>query len=302
MFEKILVPLDGSELAETAIPYVRDLSSQINAEVYLLHVCPPEHQIYNHMHQIYLNSVAEGLRKSIKETFPAAPEIKISYEVISGDPVKVIGDYVKQKDISLVVDTTCGASGLRRLAMGNVADKILRSVGVPSLLIRVSDTKIPVEQGLIRKILLPLDLSEASKFAIPYAVQLAKKLNASITLFSMAQTIYSQNLDAVGPGVGANWDAIDKATEQYLDQHLRSIEDEIRAAGIQVSHTSYLGIDAGYEILEMEKRIQADLIVMATRGRSPISRWAFGSTAEKVLREGNRPLLLVKEKENKRKV
>lgn len=301
MFEKILVPLDGSELAETAIPYVRDLSSQINAEIYLLHVCPPEHQIYNHMHQIYLNSVAEGLRKSIKETFPAAPEIKIFYEVSPGDPIKVIADFVKRKDISLVVATSCGASGLRRLAMGNVADKILRSLGIPTLLIRVSETNIPVEQGLIRKILLPLDMSEASKFAVPYAVQLAKKLNASITLFSMAQTIYSQNLDAVGPGVGTNWDAIDKATEQYLDQHLRSIEDEIRAAGVQVTHTSYLGIDAGYEILEMEKRIQADLIVMATRGRSPISRWAFGSTAEKVLRVGNRPLLLVKEKVGKEK-
>jgi|WetSurMetagenome_2_1015567.scaffolds.fasta_scaffold262571_1 nucleotide-binding universal stress UspA family protein len=306
MFEKILVPLDGSELAETAIPYVRDLSSQLGAEVYLLHVCPPEHQVYNHMHQIYLNSVAEGLRKRIKEIFPTAQEIKISGEVISGEPIKVISDYVKQKEISLVVATTCGASGLRRLALGNVADKILRLVGVPTLLIRVSETKATatvagavsgaVEQGLIRKILLTLDMSEASKIAVPYAVQLAKKLNASITLFSMAQTVYSQNLDAVGPGVGANWDAIDKSTEQYLDQYLKSVEADIQAAGVQVNHTSYLGIDAGYEILEMEKRTQADLIIMATRGRSPISRWAFGSTAEKVLREGDRPLLLVKKK------
>jgi nucleotide-binding universal stress UspA family protein len=301
MFEKILVPLDGSELAETAIPYARDLSGQIGAEIYLLHVCPSEHQYYSHMHQIYLNSVAEGLRNTIKNSFPALQEPRISFEVISGEPVKIISDYVKQKDISLIVATMCGASGFRLLTVGNVADKILRSVGIPTLLIRVSETKVPMDQGLIRKILLTVDISEASKIAVPYAIQLAKKLDASITLFSMAQTIYSQNLDGVGPGVGANWDAIDKATEQYLEQHLKSIEDEIRAAGVQVTHMSYLGIDAGYEILEMEKRVRADLIVMATRGRSPISRWVFGSVAEKVLREGNRPLLLVKEKADKEK-
>ena len=79
------------------------------------------------------------------------------------------------------------------------------------------------------------------------------------------------------------------ATEKYIDEYLQSIEDEIRKAGVEVNHTSYLGIDAAYEILEMEKKIQADLVVMATRGRSPVARWAFGSVAEKVLREGDRP-------------
>ncbi len=296
MFEKMLLPLDGSELAETALPYIRDLSNQIGSEVYLLHVCPTEHQYYTHMHQIYLNSVAEDLKKSIKENYPDIKEPKVFYEVISGDPVKVIFDYVKRKDISLVVATTFGTSGLRKLAMGNVADKLLRGLGIPTLLVRIPETESPTNKGTIRNILLPVDMSEASKTAVPFAVELAKKLNATITLFSMAQTVYSQNLDAVGPGVGANWDEIDKATEKFIDDNLKSIENEIQAANIQVNRISYLGIDAGYEILEMEKRIQPDLVVMATRGRSPVTRWAFGSVAEKVLREGSKPLLLIKKK------
>lgn len=296
MFEKMLLPLDGSELAETALPYIRDLSNQIGSEIYLLHVCPTEHQYYTHMHQIYLNTIAGDLRNSIKESYPDIQEPKVFYEVISGDPVKVIFDYVKRKDISLVVATTFGTSGLGKLALGNVADKLLRGLGIPTLLVRIPETTDAVEKRIIRMILLPVDMSEASKTAVPYALELAKKLNASITLFSMAQTVYSQNLDAVGPGVGANWDEIDKATEKYIDENLKSIENEILAAGVQVTHTSYLGIDAGYEILEMEKRVQPDLVVMATRGRSPVTRWAFGSVAEKVLREGSKPLLLIKKK------
>jgi nucleotide-binding universal stress UspA family protein len=294
MFEKMLLPLDGSELAETALPYIRDLSGQIGSEAYLLHVCPADHQYYTHMHQIYLDTIAENLRNSVKATYPDIQKPKIFCAVLSGDPFKVISDYVKQKDISLVVATTFGTSGLRKLAMGNVADKILRGLGIPTLLVRVQETKTTVDKGIIHKILLPLDMSEASKTAVPFAVGLAQKLNASITLFSMAQTVYSQNLDAVGPGIGANWDAIDKATERYIGDNLISIEKEILAAGVEVNHTSYLGIDAGYEILEMEKRAQADLVVMATRGRSPVSRWVFGSVAEKVVREGSKPLLLIK--------
>ena len=54
-------------------------------------------------------------------------------------------------------------------------------------------------------------------------------------------------------------------------------------------------MDAAYEILEMEKKIQPDLVVMATRGRSNIARWVLGSVAEKILREGDRPILMVKE-------
>ena len=106
MFESILLPLDGSELAETAIPYVRDLAGQLEAEVYLLHACPPEHQAYLRMHQFYLNNIAENLRQRIKETWQTSGEPKIQVEVIPGEPVKVIFDYVKQKSISMVALTS----------------------------------------------------------------------------------------------------------------------------------------------------------------------------------------------------
>ena len=139
MFEKILLPLDGSELAETAIPYVWDLAGQLKAEVYLLHACPPEHQAYLHMHQIYLNNIAENLRQRIKENWQPSREPKIQAEVILGDPVKVIFDYVKQKSISMVALTSHGTSGLRAWAMGSVADKVVRGVGVPTLLIRIKE-------------------------------------------------------------------------------------------------------------------------------------------------------------------
>jgi nucleotide-binding universal stress UspA family protein len=295
MFEKVLLPLDGSELAETAIPYVRDLAVQLKAEVSLIHVCPPEHENLTRMHKIYLDHMADSLRKEIQDLYGPDQNPVLKSEVITGEPAKTILEYVQRNSISLVAVTTAGASGIRAWAMGSVADKVVRGVDVPTLLIRVKAGKMPHEKGLIKHILLPLDPSEASKIAIPYAADLGKKLGATITIFSMAQTVYSKNMDSMGVGVGVNWDAVDTATEKYTNDYLVGIENQIKAGGVSVNHVAVLGIDAANEILELEKKIPADLVVMATRGRSPVARWAFGSVAEKVLREGETPLLVVRQ-------
>jgi nucleotide-binding universal stress UspA family protein len=292
MFEKILLPLDGSILAESAIPYVRDLADQLKAEVYLIHICPTEHRTYLHMHQIYINQLADNLRKEML----LSPKLKIHTEIILGEPVKEIFEYIKKHKIDIVALTSHGASGFRSLTIGSVADKVVRGSGIPTLLIRVKEgTALPAKKYIIKKILAPLDSSEASKISIPYIIELAVKIKASVSLFSLTQTVYSQNFDSMGAGPGVNWDAVDASTLKYMDSYLQHIEDDIKKEGITVDHTTYLGTDAAYEILEMEKKTQADLIVMATRGRSQITRWAFGSVTEKVLREGTLPLLLVKE-------
>ena len=302
MFEKILVTLDGSELAESAIPYVRTLASQLEAEIWLLHVCPPEHQCYIHMHQMYMNTIADGIRRELNENRPPGRELKVFPAAIVGDSTKIILDYIKLREINLAILTTHGTSGFRPWSMGSVADKIVRGADIPTLLIRIKEQPSSVEKrGLIQKILVPLENSEASKIAVPYAMELAKKLHAGIVLFGMARTIYSQNLSNLGVGVnggfGVNWDAIDKATEQATDEFLQAIEDNLIKTGVEASHTVYLGIDPAAEILEMEKKTGADLVVMATRARSPAARWVFGSTAERVLRQGDRPIMFVRERQ-----
>ena len=180
--------------------------------------------------------------------------------------------------------------------MGSIADKSW-GVGIPVLLIRIKEKgNVPAKKGLIQKILLPLDTSDASEIAIPYAVELAKKLKANITVFSMAQTIYAHiNDTGMGVNLGFDGDSIDAGTKKYTNEYLQGIEDRIRKEGVEVTHSSYLGMDAAYDILEMETKIQPDLVVMATRGRSNITRWALGSVAEKILLEGDRPILMVKE-------
>jgi len=138
-----------------------------------------------------------------------------------------------------------------------------------------------------------------SEQSAPYAVELATKLKASITLFGMAEkaAYYSTHISFVpySMNMEAEYDRMDAAAERNVRTYLIGVEKELRKDGARVTHAVTLGITPADDILKQVDKANADLVVMATRGRSPVNRWAFGSVAEKVLRTGELPLLLVKE-------
>ncbi len=297
MYKKILVPLDGSEMAETAIPYAEAWAGTLDSELVLLHVCQPEHEPYRHMHRIYLDHIANTIKSKIKSEWNKEP--KIQTEALMGKPADIIFDYVQKNDVKMLVMTSCGASGVKTL-IGSVVDHVIRAVSVPTLLVRVKEERPPESKpAMVNQIILPLDGSEASEVSISYALELARKLKASVTLFQMAETVYAHGMDGMSAGVGVNWDAIDAATEKYVHAYLEKIEKKFKQVGVSVSHMVKIGMDPANEILELEKQLKmktdVGLVVMATRGRSPVARWAFGSVAEKVLREGGLPLLVVRQ-------
>jgi nucleotide-binding universal stress UspA family protein len=85
------------------------------------------------------------------------------------------------------------------------------------------------------------------------------------------------------------------AEEKQARAYLTRIEKALRQRGIPVTHRVTQGVDAAAEILEQGEKIKADIVVMSSRGRSKIARWVFGSVAQKILLEGDLPLLLVRE-------
>jgi len=299
MFEKILLPLDGSQLAEVVIPYVELLAGRLSSEVILLHVCPSEHRTYRHMHQIYLNGLANTMQQQMGKGQPKGGEPRVKAEILDGVPAEVICEYVQKNAISMIAMATRGASGIKVWLLGSVVDKVLRAVNIPTLLVRAKDgAPVGGKERVIRGILLPLDGSDASKISVPYAKELAKKLKASVSLFTMFPGITYATIpltDTIPYGQAKESSELREAAEKKLRDHLGEVEKELRQEGIHVTSTVKLGMDPAYEILEQEKESKADLMVMATRGESPIARWAFGSVAEKVLREGDLPLLLIRE-------
>ena len=166
MFKKVLVPLDGSELAEAVLPYVEDLGKRCTAEVILLQVIatPPDrataiyrpptgdmpmpplpesaedvdiaqHPIYREQEMASLRAEAERSLAGVKGHLSKAG-LKARVEVLFGRPAEKIIEYAVKEGVDLIAMATHGRSGFSRWVFGSVAEKVLRATAFPILLIR----------------------------------------------------------------------------------------------------------------------------------------------------------------------
>jgi nucleotide-binding universal stress UspA family protein len=294
MFKKILVPLDGSELSEASLPYVEELSAALGSEVVLLHVHGSGQRQYERMHQMYLDRLAETVRHNITRGRSDGSEARVTTRVETGEAAETICNLVDKNGVDLIVMTAVGVSGLNIGKMlGSVTDHVCRTVPKPVLLIRPKNIPRVDNQGrLINRILIPLDGSEISKLALPVGIELASRLRLGTTLFQMATTVrYYDNGSSSGAYV--DYAGINEAEKQRVTTQMTLLEKELKAKGLDAGSIVVSGFDASYEIIELSKKIGADLVVMSTHGRSGLSRWVLGNVTERVLRHGQTPLLLV---------
>jgi len=275
MYERILVPLDGSQLAEIALPYAEELSGRLGSEVTLIYVSESIDDPHRHMHQFYMQKMAESTKQGA-ETYTRKLGKELAIQVrsvnLAGNPAGEIVEYADKEGIGLIVMSTHGQSGIGRWTIGSIANKVVRATKQPVVLIRAEGPRPDVPQkDMLRKALLPLDGSRESEAAIPYVAELASRLGISVVLLQVL---------AIG----------DKAlAEDYLEK----IGAQLKQKGVTVESQVRFG-EAATEIIDLADEIRADVIAMSTHGRSGIGRWVLGSVAERVLYEGNTPLLLVR--------
>jgi nucleotide-binding universal stress UspA family protein len=297
MFERILLPLDGSELAEAALPYGQELARKLSSELILFHVCEPGHHQQEHMHKVYLNSLAENVRRNLKRGQPQGTETKVTTKIETGGPQENICTLVGNNGIGLIVMTAVGASGLKVGKMiGSVADHICRTVPIPVMLIRPQSTqRIGGRKQLINRLLLTLDGSNLSKLVLPVGEELAAKLKVPITLFQMAHMIIPWASDGMAPDAipSLNYTKLSEDEEKRVRAEMVALEEKLRLKELNVTHIVNSGFSAADEIIEAGKKVGADLVVISTHGRSGLGRWVMGSVAEKVLRHSEIPVLLV---------
>jgi nucleotide-binding universal stress UspA family protein len=289
MFERILIPLDGTEMTEVAIPYVEELASKFNSEIILYHVQGRDQEELEHAHHVYLDKLAENLNEMIKDGTNA---VKVTVKIQTGEPAQNICELVEKNKIDLIVMAAIGASGIKIGKMiGGVTDHVCHTVPIPVMLIRPRNSvQIAKKKQLITNILIPLDGSGLSKQALPIGKELATKLKIPTTLFQMAHFIYPYGGD-VAPF--ADYEKLNEAEEYKVNAEITALEKELKEQGFDVRSMVTSGTDAASEIINITKVVGSDLIIISTHGRSGLGRWVMGSVAEKILRYGETNLLLV---------
>lgn len=276
MFSKILVPLDGSQLALRVLKPLRKLVAGGRSELTLLRVVEPDLDPD-------LRSVAEAaMRGNLEQAREEVGlDVPIRTELLHGDAAGEIVRYALASRQELVVMATHGRSGLSRLVRGSVAERVLRSSAAPLLLCNPHALEGSSEHRFGR-ILVALDGSERSERVLPATTHVAAAHDARVTVLRVEPWVLSE---LPSPLAGAPWDPTP------LLQSLAPVVERLESAGLRAEARATYGPVAA-EILREARG--ADLLALTTHGRSGVSRAWSGSVAEEVLRQASCPLLVVR--------
>ena len=287
MYQTILVPLDGSALAERVVPYARALANAAGSRILLLRAvpapaAPPGVPTANETRarreaEEYLTEVAARI---------AGPAI-VETAVFEADAADSIVEETRLRKVDLVVMSTHGSSGMRRVVYGSVADRVMRRVDVPVLLIPPG-CQVARTLSKTPRIVVPLDGSDLSKEALGPAFDLASALGGEVIL---AHVIVPPTYTYADVPSYVLYDPSEdrKAARRYLE----GVAEGVQAIGVAVSLHDAIGIPAS-TITAIALETEADLIVMATHGRGGISRLLMGSVATEVIRCASVPVMIVR--------
>jgi len=138
VYERVLVPLDGSDLAELALPFAEELAAKLGSEVVLLCVSDSAEAEDYAKRQIYLEQITTVVARAAEKLLldPGAP-VKITPVMAVGSAADGIIDYAIKNSVNLIIMATHGRTGVTRWALGSVAEKVMRAGTRPVLLVRV---------------------------------------------------------------------------------------------------------------------------------------------------------------------
>lgn len=303
MKERILVPLDGSTLAEQALPHAVALGQGLSAGLELLRavVIPPdagdllsEAGLEEAALIDRLDAEARAYLKKIAARLEA-PGLKVQYAVEHGPAAETIVAHAERHDARLIVMATHGYTGIKRWSHGSVAERVLQSAGVPVLMVRGQDGEVeaPAPAATIRRVLITLDGSATAERVLPAITPIAQALESELVLFRVPIVYASGTLmgEWYLPAQGT-FEMAEQSVQAYLD----TTAQRLRERGLQVSTATRIGPVAD-SIVEYAAANRIDLIAICTHGRTGLARWALGSVADRVLRAGSVPILLVRANE-----
>jgi nucleotide-binding universal stress UspA family protein len=303
MFERILVPLDGSKNAEMVLPYAEEIAGKFQGDLALVGVIerdnlPNSTGIKNNdILYAYLAEKAKQVSEQSKG-FGIESTDQIYFKLLSGQIAQKILSYSDEIKASLIAMTSRGASSHEKWVLGNISAKILRATNTPVLLVRtgVNETALS-EKRLIKKILVPLDQSEIGESAIPIAESLAVKLDAQLVLLHVLTPMTMSGMYDTNPSylISNSLSNREAETKTYLEKVKESIQAR---TGVVSSNVVIVGYPA-YEISDYSKHHDIDLIALSTHGRSALQQWVFGSVTDKTLHFGDTPVLVVRPSKTK---
>jgi nucleotide-binding universal stress UspA family protein len=300
--KNVLVPTDFSEPSLEAIEFALPLLKQFGADLHLVHVFAPDYPLASMAAMPLIVPELEVGRRVRRHLKDVAKKHSIelrrgNIHALKGRTFEEICRLARDRGIDLIVMSTRGNTGLKHLALGSTAERVVRYSRCPVLVMRPLDLKkktgakgkLTRRELRFEKILVPIDFSECSMGGLVYAKALAKQFGSKLVLLNSVALQYFVTSDEY-----ARYDfpLLMQQAERASRQQMRNLIENKDWDGIEVESSLQIG-HAGQQICARAKEHHADLIVTSTHGTTGFKHILVGSTAEYVVRHAACPVLVV---------
>jgi nucleotide-binding universal stress UspA family protein len=271
--QNLLIPLDGSYLAEEALQLAQPLTAKVAGQVRLLSVDPDRRRAgtvlahNGHDLETYLSATVQQLGRV---------GVRAEFDIASGNVAETISTHAANQNMDLIVISTHGRSGVQRFLLGSVAGALMQQSPVPLLITRPGGMKATAAQGPVafRRLMVTLDGSEAAENILPYITPLASAFDSEIILLSVPDGVDNEDKN------------------QYIKNYLEGMAASFTGEGLRAQPV-ITGFELAQTIVEYGITHKVDLIMMATHGRGGMERFMLGSVADRVVRQATCPVFLV---------
>jgi nucleotide-binding universal stress UspA family protein len=301
MYEKILVPLDGSKTAETVLPNVVRLARESKAKVVLLTVDAPETTTGSgKSRRASMRNAPATLERpdaAMKAYMDSAKSmltgmgVEATTVMANGDAAEEILAYAAANGCDLIAMSTRGRSALKRGLMGSVTDAVVRASNVPVLAVGPNSVEGKDLDGAIRSVAVPLDGSSMAETVLPHVEKLAELLSLEVVLLRVVRMVpwaYGAH-----ERVPMDTTEIEEALEVEAREYLEAVKTRLAAKGIRCRVEVLHGVPWD-KVVNFAGKTNDTMVAISTHGRSGITRLVMGSVADMLIRSLETPVLVVR--------
>jgi nucleotide-binding universal stress UspA family protein len=321
MFKRILVPLDGSALAEGALPHAELFARIFGANITLLQVLDPttfqempnavdplRWQLRKAEADAYMKGIANRVRKNLGEgpvEGEGNPGSRVNYSIREGKTAENIVDFSHVEDVDLLVICTHGSGGLSRWSISSITQKVINLIYLPVLIVRAFDqSTMTADRIHYRRILLPIDSSRRAECSLTAGIELtrgeASAGNNSSTpgeksILYLAAVIRPPELPIPKPfpiEINELADKIMELSHQAVGRYLYEMKERlpVESDTCVVENTSVPNA-----IQELAEQEDIDIVILCAHGYSGQVTWPYGTVTRNYIEHGTKPLLIIQD-------
>jgi len=297
MLKNVLVPLDGSVLAECALPHAIALAKAFDAQITLLNVLEQPTESFGrpkadpldwYLQKTEANKYLEAVRKRLEKS-----HISVKTILLEGRAIEQIIEMAHANDVDLLVLSSHGKHGANGWSVSGIVQQVLHRVRISTLIIRAYHSNVvPLGDLFYRRLLVPLDGSRRAGSALPLATALIQAHHAELML---VHVVSKPEMARYMPLTQEDAELMNRFVERNQEEGNKYLDQLREHLPANVQTRLLVSDNIAATIQNFSEQEQIDLLILSAHGYSGEAKWPYGSVTNRFITDGTMPLLIVQD-------